>query len=177
MVKNYTNEEFIKLYEPIHKQFYGFCRAISGNIDDAEDLLQDSILNVIEGFEKIRDKSAFKSYLYSVASNLHKMRIRRLKFKAKFNEDEVKKIFDSTNDQISLVDFKIIYEKILSLPQRISETLILYYISDLSLEEINKIQGGSLSGVKQRLKRGREKLVKSLNTPEQVRMALIFLTF
>jgi RNA polymerase sigma factor (sigma-70 family) len=105
------------------------------------------------------------------------MRIRRLKFKAKFNEDEVKEIFDSTNDQISLVDFKIIYEKILSLPQRISETLILYYISDLSLEEINKIQGGSLSGVKQRLKRGREKLVKSLNTPEQVRMALIFLTF
>jgi RNA polymerase sigma-70 factor, ECF subfamily len=175
-VKNNINEDFIKLYDPIHTKFYGFCRAISGNIDDAEDLLQDSILNVIEGFQDIRDKSSFKSYLYSVARNLHKMKLRRYKFKAEFNEDEIKGIFDSANDQISLVDFKIIYEKILSLPEKISETLILFYISDLSIEEINKIQGGSLSGVKQRLKRGREKLIKQLNTPDQIRMALIFLT-
>lgn len=176
-MENNKNTDFIKLYDPIHDQFYRFCRAISGNADDAEDLLQDSILNVIQSFEKIRDKSAFKAYLFSVASNLHKMKLRRHKFKAEFNDNEIKELIDSSQDQESIVDFKIIYEKILSLPKKISETLILYHISDLSIEEIKKIQGGSLSGVKQRLKRGREKVIELLNTPVQVSKALIFLTF
>lgn len=38
------------------------------------------------------------------------------------------------------------------------ETVILFEISGLSLEEIKKIQGGTISGVKSRLKRGRETL-------------------
>lgn len=169
--------EFISLYEPIHRQFCRFCRAISGNSFDAEDLIQDTILNVLESYNKIKDKSAFKSYMFSVASNLNKMRYRRLKFKASFNDDEIKQIVDFSQNHEYLTDFNIIYQKILSLPHKMAETLILFHISDLSLEEIQKIQGGSLSGVKLRLKRGREKILSMLNTPEQVEMALFFLTF
>jgi len=63
------------------------------------------------------------------------------------------------------------------LPVKMAEALILYHISDLSMGEIQKIQGGSLSGVKLRLKRGREKLLSLLNTKEQVKVALLFITF
>ena len=48
--------EFITLYEPVHNQLSKFCRAISGNSEDGEDLLQDTILNSLEGFNKIKDK-------------------------------------------------------------------------------------------------------------------------
>jgi DNA-directed RNA polymerase specialized sigma24 family protein len=71
----------------------------------------------------------------------------------------------------------IIYNKILSLPDKMSEALILFHISDLSLEEIQKIQGGSLSGVKLRLKRGREKIMGMVKTPSQLEMALLLFTF
>jgi RNA polymerase sigma-70 factor (ECF subfamily) len=169
--------EFTALYEPIHIQLSKFCRAISGNLEDGEDLLQDTILNSLEGFNKIKDKNVFKSYLFSVASNLQKMKLRRLKFKAKFNDAELKQIVDFGQNQEYLTDFKIVYEKMLSLPERMAEALILYHISDLSLEEIQKIQGGSLSGVKLRLKRGREKLLSLLNTKEQMKVALMFITF
>ena len=37
-------EQFIELYEPVHTNFCRYCRAISGNTRDAEDLVQDSIL-------------------------------------------------------------------------------------------------------------------------------------
>lgn len=176
-MKNKNRNEFIALYEPIHQQLFGFCRAISGNTVDAEDLIQDSILSVLKSFDNIKDKSAFKSYIFSVASNLHKMRHRRQKFKARFNTEEINQIADVAQNPEHLTDFKIIYETILSLPQKVAETIILFHISDLSLEDIQKIQGGSISGVKQRLKRGREKILSLLNTTKHVKMALMLLTF
>jgi RNA polymerase sigma-70 factor (ECF subfamily) len=176
-VDNSDKIEFLTLYEPVHKPLSRFCRAISGNIEDGEDLLQDTILNSLVGFNKIKDKNLFKSYLFSVACNLNKMKRRRLKFKAEFNDAEINQIIDSGQDQEYITDFRIVYEKMLSLPPRMSETLILYHISDLSLEEIQKIQGGSLSGVKLRLKRGREKLLSFLNTEKQLKVAVMLLMF
>ena len=175
-VEEKRQKQFLELYEPIHNSFCRYCRAISGNTADAEDLVQDTVLSVLESYDRIRDLTFFKSYLYSVAANLNKMKRRRLKFRAEFKEDELSEVLDPGNRLESVTDFGIIYEKMMALPQKMAETLILYHISDLSLEEIQKIQGGSLSGVKLRLKRGREKLLKSLNTPEQVRMAMLLFT-
>jgi RNA polymerase sigma-70 factor (ECF subfamily) len=174
-VKDNHHTEFLHLYEPLHNQLFGFCRAISGNFQDAEDLIQDTVITSLESFAKLRNKKAFKPYLFSVASNLHRMRARRGKFKAEFNEDEIVKIADDSMTPESLTDFKIIYEKILLLPAKTAETLILFHISDLSLDEIKKIQGGSLSGVKLRLRRGRKKLLQMLNSPAELKVALLFL--
>lgn len=172
-----NNIEFLNHYEPVHNQLYKFCRAISGNTEDAEDLIQDTLLNVLERFDEIKNLSVFKSYVFSVASNLHKMKQRRNKFKATFNEEETNQIVDFGQNQEHITEFKIIYEKILSLPAKTSETLILYHISDLSIEEIRKIQGGSISAVKSRLQRGREKVLSLLNTKEQLKLAMVLLTF
>ncbi|MFA6403240.1 MAG: RNA polymerase sigma factor [Salinivirgaceae bacterium] len=169
--------EFLNHYEPVHNQLYKFCRAISGNTEDAEDLMQDTLLNVFERFNEIKDLSVFKSYVFSVASNLHKMKLRRNKFKASFNEEETNQIVDFGQNQEHFTEFKIVYEKILSLPAKTSETLILYHISDLSVNDIQKIQGGSISAVKSRLQRGREKVLSLLNTKEQIRIATMLLTF
>jgi RNA polymerase sigma-70 factor (ECF subfamily) len=171
-----NKSEFLKYYEPVHNQLYKFCRAISGNTEDAEDLIQDTILNVLEGFDKIKDLSVFKSYVFSVASNLNKMKKRRNKFKGSFNEEEVKFIIERGQIQEHFTEFKIVYEKILSLPAKTSEALILYHISDLSIEEIQKIQGGSLSTIKSRLQRGREKVLSLLKTKEQLKIAIMLLT-
>lgn len=175
-VKKTKQETFIQLYDPCHDQFCRFCRAISGNLQDSEDLIQDTILNVIEGLEKIKDQGAFKSYLFSVASNLNKMKLRRSKFNASFSSDELNQIIDFSQNPEQITDFKIVFEKMLMLPTKVSETLILYHISDLSMEEIQKIQGGTLSGIKMRLKRGREKLLSSLNTKQQQKLAIMLLT-
>jgi len=175
-VENKKHTEFLKQYEPIHLPLSRFCRAISGNTEDAKDLLNDSILVTLESFDKIKDKTAFKSYIFSVASNLNKKKARRYKFNAEFKPGELNQIIDLSQNAEYITDFNIIYRQILSLPDRIAETLILYHISDLSMEEIQKIQGGSLSGVKQRLIRGREKLLVCLHEEKQVKMAMLFLT-
>jgi RNA polymerase sigma-70 factor (ECF subfamily) len=174
-VKNINHSEFIELYEPIHAQLTRFCRAISGNTEDAKDLVNDTVLNAIESFDRIKDKSAFKSYMFSIASNLSKKKFRRSKFNAAFNEGEINQIVDLSQNPEYFADFKIIYNQILALPDKIAEAIILFHISDLSLEEIQQIQGGSLSGVKLRLKRGREKLFSQFKSPQQLKVAMLFL--
>lgn len=174
-MKNRNHSEFLELYEPLHTQLTKFCRAISGNTEDAKDLANDTVLNAIESFERIKDKAAFKSYMFSIASNLNKKKFRRFKFKAEFNEIEINQIVDLSQNPEYITDFKIVYNQILALPSKTAEAIILFHISDLSLEEIQQIQGGSLSGVKLRLKRGREKLFSQLKSPQQLKVAVLFL--
>ena len=50
------HKDFLKYYEPVHEHFCKYCRAISGNQIDADDLIQDSILNVLEKFKTITIK-------------------------------------------------------------------------------------------------------------------------
>lgn len=169
------NNKFLELYEPVHTPFVKYCRAISGNHDDAQDLVQDTIVTVLSGFDKINDLSAFKNYLFSVAGNLHRKRLRKNKFTGEIDADELMAIRDMNQNPEAAADFRIMYDKMMKLPQKTSEALILFHISDLSLEDIQTIQGGSLSGVKLRLKRGREKLLKQLNEPAEVKAAVLFL--
>lgn len=169
---NTIEEDFLTLYEPIHDSLSRFCRAISGNAVDAEDLLHDTIIAALDRFKNINDKNAFQAYLFSIASNLNKMRMRKKKFLAEFSDYELKQIIDRGQNQEAIADFNIVYEQILNLPQKTAEALILFHISDLPMNEIQKIQGGSLSGVKLRLKRGREKLLSKLNTEQQKKVAM-----
>jgi RNA polymerase sigma-70 factor (ECF subfamily) len=164
------------LYTPVHESLYRFCRAISGNKEDAEDLIHDTVLAALESIDKLRDTGAFKSYIYSIASNLNKLRFRRRRFRSEFDEKELSKIADFSFNPELIADFKIVYLKMLALPPKVAEALVLFHISDVSLEEIQKIQGGSLSGVKLRLKRGREKLLESLNTCSQKKVAVMLFT-
>lgn len=164
-------------YEPIHNQLSKYCRAITGNTHTAEDLMNDTILTGFEQFEMLKDKQSLKYYLFSIAANLNKMRLRRSKFQSEFNADEMLYLKSEQANPEVLVDFNIIYNKMLALPERTAQTLMLFHISDLSLIEIQKIQGGSLSAVKLRLKRGREKLLASLESSKQVKLALMFLSF
>lgn len=74
------NNQFLELYEPLHSSFTRYCRAISGNNSDAEDLVQDTVVTVLTGFDKIKYLSSFKSFLFSVAGNLNYKRSRKKKY-------------------------------------------------------------------------------------------------
>lgn len=167
------NKEFIELYNPIHDKLWRFCLSITGNRPDAEDLLQDTVLNAMQNLHSLKNEKAFLSFTFSIASNLYKMQIRRNKFKGEFSEKEVHEIVDLGQNQEYLADFKIVYGVILALPERIKETLLLFYISDLPIKEIQKIQGGSLSGVKERLRRGRIKVLNMLNDTKHIQIAMM----
>lgn len=55
-------------------------------------------------------------------------------------------------------DVTLLNELLSKLPDKQREAIVLFELSGFSIEEIRDLQGGSLSGVKMRLSRGRDQL-------------------
>lgn len=173
-MENENQNIFFELYKPLHTDLFRFCRALTLNREDAEDLVNDTVIAVYQSFKEIRNKAAFKSYLFSVAANLNKQRIRRRKLSFMLDEAEINYLTDNSLHPEYLTEFNLIHKEILNLPAKTSEAIILFHILGFKLEEIQTIQGGSLSGVKLRLKRGRENLLANLNEPVKKKAAIYF---
>jgi len=171
-----TNQqtEFMRLYEPLHRRLSNYCRSMSRNRSDADDLLNDTILAAYEQFDKLENPVRFAGYLFTIASNLFKKQLRRKRFRGKYDEKEALLLEDLSIDTETRAELSIVMQKMELLPSLQREVLILFHISDLPLEEIRNIQGGSLSAVKQRIKRGRERLMQLCTERQQTVITLFF---
>ena len=149
---------FLELYEPIHAQFHRYCEVMVKNPEMAKDLQGDVILAAYESFNTLRNPASFKYFLFGIARNTFRKNLKRNKVHAKY---EMNNNEPQAHDGASIetnVDVGLLYDKLDMLNPKQKEALILFEISGFSLKEIKEIQGGSLSGVKLRLKRGRQKL-------------------
>jgi RNA polymerase sigma-70 factor (ECF subfamily) len=65
-------------------------------------------------------------------------------------------------------EMKEFYSELNKMPTKQKEAIVLFEISGLSLNEIHQIQGGSLSGVKSRIGRGRQHLEQKLEYRQKI---------
>ena len=158
--------EFMKLYEPVHNSFVRFCSAKSYGVIETEDLVNETILNAFSNFEKLKEKKAFLSYLFSIACNIVNNNLRKKKI-INYTSEYDYQIEDKTQTNIDTKsDIEVLYKALNKLPNDQKEAIILFEISGFSIDEISEIQNASISAVKQRLKRGREKLSEILCRPK-----------
>jgi len=161
-----VQEEFLTLYQSIHESFARFCHARAYGLMDPEDLISESVLRALENFDKLRNKEAFLSFMFSIAKNIVNSKHRRVKFKGNYNENYVNTIPDEGIDAEARYDVVILYEALNKLPKQQKEALILFEISGFSINEVAEIQNSGVSAVKQRLKRGRENLAKQFKSDQ-----------
>ena len=159
-------DNFMLLYQPCHARFARFCRAISRNNEDAKDLMADTVLEAFEKFANLRLPESFLYFLFGMAVRINRKKLRRLKFRGIFNQEKAENIKDySANPEISM-ELTLLLEAMQKLPLEHREALTLFEISGLSLKEIQEIQGVSLSAVKARISRARQKLSKLLKVED-----------
>lgn len=154
---------FLTLYLPHQDSLWRFVRSMVRSQHDAEDIVSETILVVIERLDTIRDEQAFLSFLFTVASRIVKRRRWRKRFTGEYNETEVANRPSANTPPDVQADIHRLHEAIARLPEATRQTIVLFELSGLTLEEIRQIQGGSLSGVKSRLVRGRRMLAKLLD--------------
>lgn len=156
-------DQFLSLYEPIHNRFERFCRARVYGDMDYRDLMNETLLVAYEKFETLRSQEAFLSYLFGISVRIvgnHLQKKREERFQ---KEDRIQEISDkNANAQID-ADVHYLHLALSKLKDEQRECIILFEISGFSIKEIMKIQESSESAVKQRLKRGREKLLEILS--------------
>lgn len=156
------NEKFLELLDPLRDKLYMYARALEKSTEDAEDLVSDTILTCLENFSEIQDYSKFKSYIFKIVRNKFKRKSRKNIFWAKYDESRANEI-PSNGIQTDLpTDIAFLYNALDQLPDKQKEALVLFEISGFSMSEIRDFQGGSISAIKSRIKRGREKLSELL---------------
>ena len=68
---------FWNLLQPEHPRAEAFCRRLEGSRDDGDDLYQDALLAAMRKFDSLRDREAFRPWLYRIIVNRFKDRRRR----------------------------------------------------------------------------------------------------
>ena len=157
---------FYSMLKPHYGDALRYCRSICANkrTDDAEDVLQQSFLKAIESFDDLKDRSKFKQWLFRIITNCFYDSIRGSIWKKFLQLDnyEGKDNIPDVYNQFELSDISEVLTKALAkLNTKERVTLLLFELSRFSIEEIVEIQKEkSLSAVKSRLSRTREKLKK-----------------
>ena len=161
-MKREKQNKFIALYEPVHTRFEHFCRARVYGAMGYEDLMNDTLLIAFQKIDTLKSDKAFLSFLFSISirilSNQHK----------KKKEDSINNITNDNLQDVNAVteqraEIYFLYQALDQLPEVQKEAIILFEISGFSIKEIMVLQDSSESAIKQRLKRGREKLAEILS--------------
>lgn len=161
-MKNTKQHKFLKLYEPVHDRFERFCRArVYGNMD-YEDLMNETLLIAFEKIDSLKSEKSFLSFLFGISVRLLANNNRKMR-ESSFEENQhVFNQADYKNQTESDAEVHLLHQTLKQLPEEQREAIILFEITGFSIKEIAVIQDASESAIKQRLKRGREKLTELL---------------
>jgi len=158
---NKQQQKFLALYEPVHDSFERFCRArVFGNME-YQDLMNDTLLIAFEKLDTLKSSTAFLSFIIGISvrvlSNNHKK-----KKEEEYPQQESFDVLDVNAETERDAEVYLLHKALAILPEEQRECIILFEISGFSIKEIMEIQNASESAIKQRLKRGRAKLMEIL---------------
>lgn len=128
------------------------------NMADAEEVLQDTLVQFIHTAPVFENEPHAKSWLMQVAANLSKNRIRSNRIRQAEDLDELQETLAGQESE----DLSFVWEAVKSLPRKYREVIHLFYQEGYATGEIARILQRKESTVRSDLKRGRERLKEIL---------------
>lgn len=161
-------ESFRKLVEKYYKQVFNLALRLIGDRDEAEDITQETFLNIFKNLSYFNPDFKFSTWVFKVATNTcfsflrKKERVSNLQF-----QEEVCLNFPADlNNPADLYERKERCEQLRfaigQLPSKYKVVLLLKYMSDLSYKEIADTLQISVHDVETTLYRGRKMLAMRL---------------
>jgi RNA polymerase sigma-70 factor (ECF subfamily) len=152
-----SRERLQRLLEPVHDRAVGFARSVCRSTDDGDDLFQEALVRAIEKIDSLREDGAFRVWLYRVIITVHRSRYRRSFWRRLIplvgNEEGSEPSAEETLGAASRARLALA-----ELPHEQREAIVLYEIEDWKVEEIAELLDVSVSAIKSRLARGRDRL-------------------
>jgi RNA polymerase sigma-70 factor, ECF subfamily len=164
--------ELVRAYE---KRVLGLVTRMIGNRDEAKELTQEVFFQVFKAIGSFRGESKLSTWIYRIAVNQCKNRVKYLKVRHSDAQDELESVAErvpfgevrrANVGEVARPDEMmagrqveaIVQQAILQLEPSFRECLVLRDVEELSYEEIEQITGLNLGTVKSRIHRARGQL-------------------
>jgi RNA polymerase sigma factor (sigma-70 family) len=151
IVNRYKNKAFSMLKRMLKNEF------------DAEEVLQDCFLKAYKSLIAFKGEAKFSTWFYRIVYNTA---LTKLSSQKRKTETEMTSVEDHFNlesaygaNEIEKTDMnEFIHELIGKLPERYSAIITMFYLNEMSIEEISEVMGITVSNVKVMLYRSRNAL-------------------
>jgi RNA polymerase sigma-70 factor (ECF subfamily) len=152
-------EELVKFWE---QPLFYYLRRVSRSEADALELLQETWLKLFRSLGTLRDPRTLPAFLYTTARHTAISRMRKLGSQPP--ESYTDELFDGTAEaEVDAFDnAELVHHALDQLPLAQRESLTLFFLQDLSLEEIAELLDVPVGTVKSRIHYGKLAIKKFL---------------
>ncbi len=157
-IRQGEQDAFRELYEVSYRPLYAFLLSHTMNSDDAQDLLQDTYIQIYKNCHMYKEQGNPMAWMMKIAKNLFLMKCRKDK-EAGINYDDLEN--ELGFEDMSSVENRMVLEKMFELLSVDDRNLIIMHdISGMKHREIAKLMDLPLGTVIARYNRGIRKLRK-----------------
>ena len=134
-----------------------YARALAGNRDDADDLVQDTLERAWAKASLWRGVIDMRAWLFSIMHNLHVDGVRRPKLHTVTMDDDTPEVpvAPTQGDRLAVLDLQAALDQ---LPVEQKEIVLLVTLEDMAYADVAQALGIPIGTVMSRLSRGRERL-------------------
>ena len=140
-----------------------YAASLTGNPDNALDVLQEVWIKAFRGIRKLKDPGSLRSWLYSITHGIAVDRIRRNISREKAEEVQLEDFQEVEEPSSAEEDAAAIHRALSEIGLKHREVLVLHFLEDLSMAEIAKVVGCSEGTVKSRMHYAKRAMKEILN--------------
>ena len=181
-------EAFNALISKHKGRIFALGKKLSGNDQDAEDIVQETFMKAIDKIDQFRGEAAFGTWLYSIALNegrAHLSRQKQAELKpieaylpsgssSEFDAIDSSRLFDwkDPHEILEAEELRSVIDDALGeLPYKYREAFLLRYSEEFSIKEIAEMIGETVASTKSRVLRARLAVRDYLSKQFEVRYA------
>jgi RNA polymerase sigma-70 factor (ECF subfamily) len=139
-----------------------FAISLSGNIDRADDLVQETLLRAIANIDSFQPGTNMSAWMFTILRNLFRSEYRKRRREVEDTDGSYAESLKSHPEQNSRLEFQEFRTALSKLPPDQREALILVGASGFSYEEAANICGCAVGTIKSRVNRARTRLADLL---------------
>ncbi len=151
-------------------RLYKYAYWLSGDRDVAEDLVQETFMRAWKALDSLRDESAARTWLFTIAQRENARRFNRDK-PVTIEYDDLTPVFEIESSPEYVVERELMQRAIMSLKIEYREPLVMQILGGFTCDEIAQTLNLNKGVVMTRLYRAKRKLGEFLSKPSRAKPA------